>query len=64
MVAMVITALIVERKVVLVVFICILAIVANLPGETISGWGLDKDYLIAGLITIVVLPILIGWIEN
>ena len=64
LVAMAITGLTVERRMMIVVLVCIWALVANLPTEIISGWGLDRDYLIAGLVAIVVLPILVSWLEN
>jgi hypothetical protein len=56
LIAFVVAGLIYHRHMALVVLVALLAVGANLPTETITAVGYDPDYLLAGLIALVLLP--------
>ncbi|MGB4246328.1 MAG: hypothetical protein WBJ75_01320 [Pseudohongiellaceae bacterium] len=56
LVALVFTALLAHRSLMLVVLVLSLCVVINLPPEMLGGLVIDQDFLIAALIGVVILP--------
>lgn len=56
LVALVFTALLAHRSLMLVVLVLLLCAAINLPPEMFGGLTVDQDFLIAALIAVVILP--------
>lgn len=56
LVALVITWLMVHKKVFLVALVAFLAVLANLPPETLANLGIHRDVLLAALVAVIVAP--------
>jgi len=61
--SIVITGLIVHRRMLLVLLVLACTIGANLPENVIGYIGLDRDILFATLIALIVIPFIAGKIE-
>lgn len=56
LVALVFTALLAHRSLMLVILVVLLCVVINLPPEMLGGFTIDQDFLVAVLIAVVILP--------
>ncbi|MDO8272895.1 MAG: hypothetical protein Q7U82_13425 [Gammaproteobacteria bacterium] len=54
--ALLFTALLAHRSFMLVLLIIGLCVVINLPPETLGGFVIDQDVMIAALIAVIILP--------
>ena len=61
--ALVFSGMVAQRRAIVMVAAATLAIVANLPETMVSGYGLDRDYVAAGLIALLATPYVIEWFE-
>ena len=57
LVALVFTALLAHRSLMLVVLVLLLCVAINLPPEMLGGLTIDQDFLVAALIAVVILPL-------
>lgn len=58
LVALLITGLIIKRRMALISLVIAMVIGINLPEEIISGWGFDQDFLLIGLIAVILVPLI------
>ena len=59
LIAMVVTGLIMHRKLLLIVLVLFLSVGANLPADFMLNFGIDPDIFLGALVAIVLLPVLI-----
>ena len=62
--AMVVTGLVMHRDLMLIVLVVSLSVGANLPEDFMLNFGIDRDYLLGVLVTVVIAPLLariLGW---
>lgn len=57
LVALLFTALLAHRSLMLVLLVVGLCVVINLPPEMLGGFVIDQDMMIAALIAVIILPV-------
>lgn len=61
--ALVFSGMVARRRWLVIVVAALLVVAANLPVAMVSGYGLDRDYIAAGLMVVLLLPYALEWLE-
>lgn len=63
LVALAFSGMVAQRRAVVIIVAALLAVVANLPEMVLLGYDVDRDYVAAGLIALLLLPYVLEWFE-
>lgn len=63
LISVVFAALLVHRKLMLVVLVLFLSLAANAPADFLLNFGIDRDYITGALVAIIIVPLIARFLD-